>query len=144
MKITSKSLADTAGVAENVLKNLSKNKQAVVLALYGDLGSGKTTFVQEFGKLLGVKSSMQSPTFIIIKSYPLVANRFSLLCHIDAYRLDEPEELASLGWGELVKNPENIIAIEWAERVEKILPKDCVRIRFKFIDETTREIEVLQ
>ena len=144
MKYISKSISDTAGFANELLGGLSKKPQATVLALYGDLGSGKTTFVQELGKLLGIKGSMQSPTFVIMKRYTLQDTRYKFFIHIDAYRLEKPEELTRLGWEEVVNNPENLIAVEWAERVEAILPKDCVKIHFKFIDDTTREVQVLQ
>lgn len=140
MKIISKSIADTARIAEKILKNVSETKQAAILALYGDLGSGKTAFVQELGKPLGVKGSMQSPTFVIMKSYDISYENFRKFIHIDAYRLEKPEELLALGWDELLKNPKNLIAIEWAERVEALLPKKCVRVHLKFIDETRREI----
>ncbi|OGG72860.1 tRNA (adenosine(37)-N6)-threonylcarbamoyltransferase complex ATPase subunit type 1 TsaE [Candidatus Kaiserbacteria bacterium RIFCSPLOWO2_01_FULL_53_17] len=133
-----------AELAKELLGRLSKKPQATVLALYGDLGSGKTTFVQELGKLIGVDGSVQSPTFVIMKRYTPQDARYKFFIHIDAYRLEKPEELTRLGWEEVVNNPENLIAVEWAERVETILPKDCVRIHFKFIDETTREIQVLQ
>jgi tRNA threonylcarbamoyladenosine biosynthesis protein TsaE len=142
MKHISKSVVETAAIAQSVLTSLRQKKQATVLALYGDLGSGKTTFTQELGKLLGIEGSMQSPTFVIMKKYQLSDKNYKQFYHIDAYRLGKPEELSRLGWEEIVSSPENLIAIEWAERAEDLLPKDCVRIHFKFIDETAREIVI--
>ena len=104
---------------------------ATIIALQGELGSGKTTFAQAFGKILGVTENMPSPTFVIMKSYPVDWKGFKKLIHIDAYRLEKEEELLHLGWDELVKNPENIILIEWPEKVEKIIPKNAKRIEFK-------------
>ena len=82
--------------------------------------------------------------FVIMKRYTPQDARYKFFIHIDAYRLEKPEELTRLGWEEVVNNPENLIAVELAERVEAILPKDCVKIHFKFIDDTTREVQVLQ
>ena len=141
MKYISKSIEETAKLAEKVLADLKPQIRATVLALYGDLGSGKTTFVQQLGKLLGIKRSLQSPTFVIMKNYTLKGATFSHFIHIDAYRLQSEAELTQLGFAELLKDPRNLIALEWAERVEGLLPADALRIRFKFVDDTTREIE---
>ncbi|MFZ2484514.1 MAG: tRNA (adenosine(37)-N6)-threonylcarbamoyltransferase complex ATPase subunit type 1 TsaE [Minisyncoccia bacterium] len=111
---------------------------ATVVALQGDLGSGKTYFAQNLGKVFGVQENMPSPTFVIMKSYNIDPaktgqgwHRFKKLIHIDAYRLEKEEELTHLGWEELIKDPENFILIEWPERVEGLIPKDAKRIHFK-------------
>jgi tRNA threonylcarbamoyladenosine biosynthesis protein TsaE len=137
----SKSVKDTSGLASEVLKKITAGKSAVVLALYGDLGSGKTTFVQELSKQLGIAEVVQSPTFVIEKIYRISHNNFSNFIHIDAYRIEQEIELANLGWKELLSDSANLIAIEWADKVEGLLPKDAIRIHFKFIDETTRQID---
>jgi tRNA threonylcarbamoyladenosine biosynthesis protein TsaE len=112
--------------------------KATVIGLEGELGAGKTYFAQIFGKVLGVKENMPSPTFIIMKSYnidPAKAGRvgagFKKLIHIDAYRLEKDEELLNLGWNDLIEDPENLILIEWPEKVEGIMPKDATRLHFK-------------
>ena len=105
--------------------------QATVIALQGELGSGKTYFAQAFGKVMGVKENMPSPTFVIMKSYDIDWRGFKKLIHIDAYRLEKEEELLNLGWEALLKDQENIILIEWPERVEGIIPKDSKRIHFQ-------------
>ena len=104
---------------------------ATVIALQGELGSGKTYFAQQFGKVVGVRENMASPTFVLMKSYSIDWGGFKKLIHIDAYRLEKDEELLNLGWSEIVKNPENIVLIEWPERVENIIPKDAKRLIFK-------------
>src|SRR3990167_5499282 len=114
--------------------------KATVVALQGDLGSGKTTFAQAFGKVLGVEENMPSPTFVIMKFYNINWKGFKKLIHIDAYRLEKESELLHLGWEEIIKEPENLILIEWPENVAGIIPADAKKIFFKFIDETTREI----
>ncbi len=144
LSMKSSSVMETARMAEVTLERLSLGATATVLALYGDLGAGKTTFVQEFGKLLGIRNTLQSPTFVIMKSYDISYKRYKKFIHIDAYRLESADELTRLGFQELVNDSENVIAIEWAERVETLLPEHTIRLKFTFVNETTREIEVLQ
>jgi len=128
-------------LATSFIESLSKmGKQALVIGLYGNLGSGKTTFVKEVARSLGVKDYVISPTFIIMKSYKLHNKRYRLLIHIDAYRLDNSEELLKLGFRDLIKDPKNLVLVEWADRVEEILPKDSIKIYFKHVDENTREV----
>jgi len=126
-------------LAKEVLKNPRK-KRAFVLALKGDLGGGKTTFLQGFALALGLKQRITSPTFIIVKRVSLNKGQFRDFYHIDCYRIKEPKELTALGFREILAFPQNIVAIEWAERVEKILPKDTMTIEFEFIDQQTRKI----
>jgi tRNA threonylcarbamoyladenosine biosynthesis protein TsaE len=103
---------------------------AVVLALVGDLGAGKTTFVQGFASALGIKEKITSPTFLIVKSYKLKTKNYKLFYHIDAYRLRSSKELLDLGFAELLKNQENIIVVEWADKVRDILPAETIFIEF--------------
>jgi len=141
MRRISESLEETREIAEEVVRKLDLGDRATILALSGDLGSGKTAFSQFVGETLGV-GRMQSPTFVIEKIYPIDYRGFKHLIHIDAYRLEKHEELLHLGWKEICKEKENLILIEWPERVSEIIPKDAKQINFKFVDETTREIEV--
>lgn len=140
MQKISKNLEDTAEIAKDLISTLEKGEMATILALEGDLGAGKTTFTQELGKLLGVEDNMHSPTFVIEKIYNIDWNGFEKLIHIDAYRLESETELLHLGWEEVVREPENLVVIEWPERVPGLMPSHAKRIKFKFIDETTREI----
>ncbi len=113
---------------------------ATVLALHGDLGSGKTTFVQALAHELGVTDVPISPTFVIQKYYPLKEQEFARLVHIDAYRLDDAQQLSVLGWKDIVADPSQLIAIEWPEHVSEALPDDAQHIYFTYIDEDTRSI----
>ncbi|MGB3922024.1 MAG: tRNA (adenosine(37)-N6)-threonylcarbamoyltransferase complex ATPase subunit type 1 TsaE [Minisyncoccia bacterium] len=140
MKYISKSLIETGEIAENFLGSLRSSSGATVVALSGDLGSGKTTFAQALGQALGVTESIQSPTFVIEKIYDIDFKNFRRLIHIDAYRLEGDKELLHLGWEEITKEPENLILIEWPENVRGIIPEDAKTIRFRFVDEHTREI----
>jgi tRNA threonylcarbamoyladenosine biosynthesis protein TsaE len=140
----SKSLKETDKLAKEFIKNLLSNPAtklgAFVVAMEGDLGSGKTTFVKMIAKEFGIKNTVTSPTFVIEKIYKLENQDFDNLIHIDVYRLESGEELKTLGWEEISKNPKNIIFIEWSENVKDILPENKQEISFKFIDKNTREI----
>ncbi len=126
--------------AESFIASLFVGKRAIVVALHGDLGAGKTTFVQTVARALDVTELVVSPTFIIQKRYPLEGQIFSNLIHIDAYRLENIEQLAVLDWEELERDPSNLICIEWAENVAEILPPETKHIYLKYIDEETRSI----
>lgn len=121
-------------LAKKLLKNRPKNR-AVVVGLRGDLGGGKTTFLQGFAKGLGFKGRVLSPTFIIMR-------RQGNFYHIDAYRLRKTQELLSLGFKEIVSVPKNVIVIEWADRVCQIMPKNTIWIDFKFISKNERKITI--
>jgi len=88
------------------------------------LGSGKTTFVQGFLRGLGIKKKITSPTFVIAKNYKQAY-------HIDCYRIKKADELLKLGLREVLENPQNIVLIEWAEKIKKILPKNFVWLKFE-------------
>ena len=137
-------LDELSNFADYFISNLRPSERgATVIGLQGDLGSGKTAFVQSIAKIFGVAEYVTSPTFVIQKRYKINNsnhNEFKNLIHIDAYRLDSGEELLNLGWREILSNPKNIIFIEWSERVAEILPPDIKKIYYKFIDDKTREI----
>lgn len=111
-------------------------KSARVIALSGDLGAGKTTFVQGFIQGLGIKKKALSPTFIIFHRFAIpkvISHKLKIrsLYHVDAYRVKNSKGLAALGFDEILLNPENIVLIEWAENIKKILPKNTSWLRFK-------------
>ena len=125
---------------EQLVDSVALGNQATVIALQGDLGAGKTTFAQEVGKILGVRENMHSPTFVIMKVYEVDFKGFKNLIHIDAYRIEKEGELLHLGWNEIIKEPENLVLIEWPENVPGLIPKNAIKILFKHVDENTREI----
>ena len=120
------------------LKLSPQKNTATVVALRGELGAGKTTFVQELAKELGVEGVIQSPTYVLMKSYVLPDNRtqfgskrrFTKLIHIDAYRLNDAKEFAALRPEQFLNDSNNLVCIEWPERVEGALPKPDVVIKF--------------
>ena len=118
---------------------------ALVLALMGDLGSGKTMFARAFAEALGVKEKIKSPTFIIFRKSKVADKKwqekvFKYFYHFDVYRINSEKEILNLGWEEIISNPENIVLVEWADKIEKILPKNSVKINFKHLKGDKREI----
>lgn len=131
---------DFAVLAERVLALVSEKrpekKDATVLALHGDLGAGKTTFTQSLAPLLGVAEYVTSPTFVVMRIYPTSASgTFSKLVHIDAYRIESLDEIRVIGFADLLRDPTNLICIEWAGKVEDALPKDALYITFTQSDD---------
>ena len=142
MMIKTESLSATKDWAAKILAEIKPyEKRATVVALAGDLGAGKTSFVQGLAAALGVIETVASPTFVIEKIYDLLAGqKFKRLIHIDAYRLAGGAELAKLGFADILADPANLIVIEWPERIADILPSEAKTIHFDFIDENTRAI----
>ena len=93
-----------------------------VIALHGDLGAGKTTFVQQLGQVLGVTDPITSPTFTIMNRYETSHTVWHTLLHMDAYRIEEIAELTPLHFNELLTKPNTIFCIEWAELIADALP----------------------
>ncbi len=124
MKNISKSSRETSLIAKKLATKIIKtNKKSCVLGLIGELGAGKTTFVKSFSKTLGVKGKILSPTFVIQKSFALPKkSKFQKLYHIDAYRILS-KDIVALGFRNLIKG-ENIIIVEWADRIKKVMPKE--------------------
>jgi tRNA threonylcarbamoyladenosine biosynthesis protein TsaE len=140
--MTSESLVETQLLARQFVDTIRPGAFARVVALHGDLGSGKTSFAQGVALCLKVDGQVQSPTFVIEKIYPTKHPHFKKLIHIDAYRLESSRELEKLGFRELLEDPGNLILVEWPERVADLMPDTADIIRFEFIDENTRAIEI--
>ena len=129
----SKSKIQTQKFAAKLAKKIiskGDGKNAKVLALVGDLGSGKTAFTGGFIKSLGIKTHVPSPTFVIFRRYPIHKELgiFKNIFHFDLYRIRKPKEIIDLDFKKIIKNPENIVLIEWTEKILKYLPKDTVKI----------------
>lgn len=112
-----------------------RSRRALVFGLTGNLGAGKTTFIQAFAKGLGIRSRLTSPTFVLMKKY-------GDLYHLDCYRIKDFKDILALDFAEIVDEQKNIILIEWAEKIKKILPKDTVWIKFKILSHNKRRIEI--
>lgn len=114
-----------------------KVKNGGTILLYGDLGAGKTTFVQGLAKGLGIKKRIISPTFIVIRSYN--EDKFY---HIDLYRIENEKDIEGLGIEDILKDDKNIIAIEWPEKIKKIVPKKRIELFFSYLNDQKRKIEI--
>lgn len=110
-------------------------KKGDIVCLYGDLGSGKTTFIQGLAQGLGIKQSIISPTFIIIRTYP--SKNFY---HIDLYRINNKRDIEGLGLEEVLSNSSNIVVIEWAQNLKSFLPEKRIDIKLSYEKENTRKI----
>ncbi len=139
LRVITKSEKETQQLARTFAKEVLKLKspQAVVVGLEGELGAGKTTFAKGFAGGLGIKETMKSPTFILMRVFKL---RHKTFFHIDAYRVRKPKEFLALGFKNLLKDPSNILFVEWSDRITKILPKKYFRFSFKVLDKNLREI----
>lgn len=134
--VVSKNAGQTRKTAGNLAERLLSHKKrtkALVIGLIGELGSGKTVFVQGFAAGLGIKAKIVSPTFILMR-------RRGNFYHFDAYRIKKSKEILDLGWKEIINNPQNIILIEWAEKIEGVLPKEYIKIKFEHVDRNKRKI----
>ncbi|RJQ37224.1 tRNA (adenosine(37)-N6)-threonylcarbamoyltransferase complex ATPase subunit type 1 TsaE [Candidatus Parcubacteria bacterium] len=123
---------DFARTLMGALRRQSPRKGALVLALEGELGSGKTAFTQGIAKALGIREAVQSPTFVLMRVYALrrpIAG-FRRFAHIDAYRLGAADARRHLGLPALLADRETIVAVEWASRIRALLPPDAVWISF--------------
>ncbi len=146
MILISNTPKETGLIARDLIKkNIKKifKEHAMVIALEGELGAGKTTFAKAFARALGIKAHITSPTFVLIKNYKVHFEDYESLIHIDAYRLKNFKDLLPLGIKEIITNPRNIVLIEWADRVRSILPKNYIKIHIDHINETTRKINIL-
>jgi len=121
MKFFSTSEKQTLDFAKNFSKELTGGE---IIGLIGDLGAGKTVFTKGLAAGLGVKKNISSPTFVLMKIYPVVNHqKIKLLVHIDAYRIKSAEDLIAIGANEYFKRSDAITVIEWADKIKKILPK---------------------
>lgn len=128
------SLEETQALA----RSLARHHRGKVLALFGDLGSGKTTFVQSFASFFGIEpESVCSPTFNYLNIY----EGKEIIYHFDLYRLPSEREFLLAGFEEVVDSG-NTCCIEWAEKIPSLLPEDAVRIYFTTLGKNEREIVV--
>ncbi|MEJ2348074.1 MAG: tRNA (adenosine(37)-N6)-threonylcarbamoyltransferase complex ATPase subunit type 1 TsaE [Patescibacteria group bacterium] len=136
MEIITESAQETKDLGRKIAADL---KGGETLALIGDLGSGKTTFVQGITEGLGIKGRTISPTFILMRRY--TAPKFDFY-HIDLYRLEDnlEEEVKNLGLEDVWGDENNVVVIEWAEKIKDILPGGAISIKFKNLGGDKRKI----
>ena len=137
-------IGELSAFARSVLTQLPHKDVAVVVALCGTLGAGKTTFAQALARELGVASVVQSPTYVLMKKYQTAHEYFTTLVHIDAYRLEKPEEFRALRPEQFLHDARTLVLVEWPEMVGTLLPKPDLTITFSAegARERERDIEI--
>ena len=134
MEYISYSEADTVKIGKILAANL---EPGTVVAMYGDLGSGKTAMVRGMAQGLGLNARVSSPTFTIVNEYLGEIPLF----HFDMYRLGDADELFEIGWEDYIQRG-GICAVEWSENVKEAFYSDTVRVYFEKLDDTTRRIRI--
>jgi tRNA threonylcarbamoyladenosine biosynthesis protein TsaE len=136
-KIITKNAEDTAAVGESLANSLKTN----IVCLYGELGSGKTTFTQGFAKGLGITSRLLSPTFIIVRRYNIPYS-VGFLYHLDLYRMQTETDLQSIGISDILSDTKSVVLIEWAERLGAYKPQKRTDISLSLNQDETHTIDV--
>ncbi len=126
-------------LGREIKQTMAERKKSLVICLKGELGSGKTTFVQGLAQGLEGKGKITSPTFVIMKKIPVSAG---FLYHFDCYRLHGKKEAIELGFDEIISFPKNIVVIEWPEKIRSLLPAGVLWIKFVHLSEGQRKIEI--
>lgn len=128
---------DTMKIAEDFARTL---RPGTVIALHGNLGAGKTTFIKGLAQGLGLKKGHEvtSPTFALMHIYPTNPP----LYHFDLYRLDSPKEIADIGFEEHINDPKAITCVEWAEKGEVFFPSSAIHVFFEPLHENERQIRI--
>lgn len=146
MKYLTKSAKQTEALGKKFVTNL---KQGGVFGLIGDLGAGKTAFVKGVAKGLSIKSRITSPTFVLMRVYPVIRQgrqaknkHIKRLVHVDAYRVKKAVYLSGIGLEDYLSDPETLVLIEWADQVRSIMPRRANMIYFKYRDLSSREISL--
>lgn len=134
----SNSEIETHAIAKEFIESLDKKKN--VICLFGDLGSGKTAFVKGMAKALGIDHyTVKSPTYAFVREY---AHQKGILCHIDLYRLEKPDDILFAQIDEMIRKKGALVVIEWADRMKNSLPENRTDICFEYIDKNTRKITI--
>src|SRR3990167_9955623 len=129
----------TQKIAQDLAKNL---KGGEVIALFGDLGAGKTVFVQGLARGLGINRKVISPTFVFMRSYPFLHHKKPLtFYHIDLYRGQDATDFRNLGLDE-VFTEDAIVVLEWAEKIRDVLPKKRIDVIINVTGEKSRKISI--
>lgn len=140
-KIITNSFEETQKLGRELAEKLQGGE---VLALHGDLGSGKTTIMQGLAEGLGIKRRIISPTFIIMRTYETGSEKQKAgimnLYHVDLYRIESESDVEGLGLLELLGDKETVVAIEWPDKIENILPENRIDIYFEYLEGDTRSI----
>lgn len=133
-RILINNLEEIENVADRFLKLTAGSN---VIAFYGTMGAGKTTFIKAICKVLGVPDTVNSPTFTIINEYRTKEGKS--IYHFDFYRIDKIEEAYDIGFDEFIENG-YLSLIEWPEKIETLLPDNILRVQINVLENEVREI----
>ncbi|MFP4588533.1 MAG: tRNA (adenosine(37)-N6)-threonylcarbamoyltransferase complex ATPase subunit type 1 TsaE [Candidatus Acetothermia bacterium] len=135
--ITSRESDETIEIGRKLAPKLIPNS---ILCLYGELGAGKTTFIKGLARGLGIEEAVTSPSYVLLREY----GDGTTLYHLDLFRLERVEEFGEAGLEEYLVDPEGVVAIEWADRIEELLPPIRIDVQLGILDQTSREIQIIQ
>lgn len=138
MRLLSHSPEETMALAKKLALSL---KGGEIIGLIGDLGAGKTVFTKGLALGLGIKKAITSPTFVLMKIYPVRKGRIKKFIHLDAYRLKSSKEMSALAMEDYFGRPDTVTVIEWAGKIKKVLPPTCLFIFFSSPQEEARTLE---
>jgi tRNA threonylcarbamoyladenosine biosynthesis protein TsaE len=137
-----KSLTETRHIAHELAATLRGGE---ILCLFGELGSGKTTFTAGLAEALGITSEITSPTFTLMNLYSAQTDTLQTLVHIDTYRLEDEKELVDIGAEDYIGQRTSITVIEWPEKITSLLnDKKIIKIKFEHLENNHRKIEINQ
>jgi tRNA threonylcarbamoyladenosine biosynthesis protein TsaE len=130
------SLSDLPEIAEELLKNSSSK----IILFYGEMGAGKTTFIKQICKKLGVADTISSPTFSIVNEY--LTSSGEIVYHFDFYRLNNESEALDIGVEEYFYSG-NLCLIEWPEKINSLLPDNAIKVYLSENTKDTRNIKIV-
>ncbi len=137
--VITKSGEETQKLGEKFAQQL---KSGGVVCLYGDLGAGKTTFVQGLVRGLGSSAWVSSPTFVLVRRYDTKGDHS--IYHVDLYRLENLLDAKAVGIGEMMSEQGSVVLIEWPEKIASLLPRQRWEVRLTARGENEREITLRQ
>ena len=128
MNIVTNSEKQTFNLGLKFAQNLQGGE---IIGLIGELGAGKTVFIKGLSRGLGIKKTITSPTFVLMKVYQIQNKKIKNLCHVDAYRLKSGQDLIDIGIKDYLGKSNAVTVIEWADRVKSILPKNKIIVKIR-------------
>lgn len=142
-QVVTQSAAETKKLGQDLGAELRVSvRGATVICLYGELGSGKTTFIQGLAKGLGITARLLSPTFIIVRRYQ-IPGKGNFFYHVDLYRVKNEADLDSLGLAEILADNSAIVACEWTEKLGSLLPQQRTDIHFATLEDNAHQVTLI-
>jgi len=133
-------ISEKANLFLSYIQNEPKFKNSNVIAFYGKMGVGKTTFIKAICKAMGVEDEVNSPTFALINEY--FTSQQESIFHFDFYRINSVEEVFDFGYEDYFYSS-NYCLVEWPELVENLLPENHIRVQITENEDSTRTVECL-